>query len=80
MLSSHAYYLKTSQGGIPLYNTGNKADFDEMNTLGVINYQRLTHRYESTPSQAMARGMFGSKFVCLEYCFTKSLVKRVFKG
>lgn len=66
-LSSHAYYLKTSQGGVLLYNTGDKVDLDEMNTLGGIDYQLLTHRDESTPSQAMIREKFGCKLVCSEY-------------
>lgn len=64
MLSSHAYYLKTPQGGVLLYNTGDRTDLDEMKALAGIDYQLLTHRDESTPSQEMIRQQYGAKLVC----------------
>ena len=67
MLSSHAYYLKTPKGGVLLYNTGDRADLDEIDSLGGIDYQLLTHRDESAPSQKTIRERFHSKLVCSEY-------------
>ncbi len=67
MLSSHAYYLKTPKGGVLLYNTGDHIDLDEIDSLGGIDFQLLTHRDESSPSQKIIRERFNSKLVCSEY-------------
>lgn len=68
MLNSHAYFLQRpgSQGNVLFYNSGDAADLDEMEALGGIDHQLLTHRDEAGPSQARIRQRFGSALVCSE--------------
>ena len=64
ILNTHAYFLKRPDGNILFYNTGNNGDLREMEELGGIKYQLLTHRDEAAPSLVRIRDRFGSKLGC----------------
>lgn len=64
MLSSHAYFLTTNEGNFLLYNTANEQDLAQIETLGGIDYQLLTHRDEAAPSLSKIKQRFGSQLVC----------------
>lgn len=64
MLNTHAYFLTQSEGNVLFYNTGDDDDLRQMEELGGIKYQLLTHRDEAAPSLTRIRERFGSKMGC----------------
>lgn len=61
ILNTHAYFLLHEQGNILFYNTGSTTDLDQMDGLGGINYQFLTHRDEVGASLATIKNRFYAK-------------------
>ena len=61
MLNTHAYFLKRPEGNVLFYNTGNNGDLQQMEELGGVKYQLLTHRDEAAPSLTRIRDSFDSK-------------------
>ncbi|WP_196894829.1 MBL fold metallo-hydrolase [Aureivirga marina] len=45
-LSIRAYFLKTSEGNILFYNTKQEEDFEDIQDLGGLDYQFLSHCHE----------------------------------
>lgn len=64
ILSTHAYFLECRAGNILFYNTGNEDDLREMEELGGVAYQLLTHRDEAGPSQTRIGDRFGCRLGC----------------
>ncbi len=64
ILNTHAYLLRLPEGNALFYNTGNNADLDEIEALGGLQYQILSHRDEATPSLRRIRERFGSRLCC----------------
>lgn len=65
-LNTHAYFLKTDKGNALIYNSANKNDLDEIETLGGIDFQFLSHRDEIGSNLPRIRERFNSKLVCDE--------------
>lgn len=61
VLNTHAYFLQRKEGNILFYNTGASADLDQIEVLGGIDYQLLTHRDEVGGSLARIKERFNSK-------------------
>lgn len=69
MLNSHAYFLQrpAEQGGnVLFYNSGDNAELAEMEQMGGVSHQLLTHRDEAGPSLARIRQRFASTLVSSE--------------
>ncbi|MGY0216555.1 MBL fold metallo-hydrolase [Endozoicomonadaceae bacterium StTr2] len=64
MLNSHAYFLTRPEGNVLFYNTGNNQELDQMDELGGIRYQLLTHRDEAGASLNRIRDRFSSILCC----------------
>ena len=64
ILNTHAYLLRRPEGNALFYNTGNDADLDEIEALGGLQYQLLSHRDEAAPSLRRIRERFGSELCC----------------
>lgn len=65
-LSSHAYLLTRPEGNVLFYNTGFDADLDQIEALGGIRHNLLTHRDEAGPSLARIKARFGNTLGCSE--------------
>lgn len=61
VLNTHAYFLRRPGGNVLFYNTSNPDDLDDIEGLGGIRYQLLTHRDEASPSLNDIRDRFGSQ-------------------
>ncbi|QMU62202.1 MAG: MBL fold metallo-hydrolase [Gammaproteobacteria bacterium] len=61
ILNTHAYFLQREQGNVLFYNTGAAKDLAQMDELGDISYQLLTHRDEVGASLAEIKKRFNSK-------------------
>ncbi len=61
MLNTHAYFLQLEQGNILFYNTFYEKDLAQIETLGGIRYQILTHRDEVGDTLAPIKERFGSQ-------------------
>ncbi len=64
ILNSHAYLLTRPGGNVLFYNTGDDDDLAEIEALGGIRYQLLTHRDEAAPSLKRIAERFGSRLGC----------------
>ena len=64
ILNSHAYLLTRPDGNVLFYNTGDDGDLAEIEALGGIRYQLLTHRDEAAPSLKRIRDRFGARLCC----------------
>ena len=64
ILNTHAYFLRRPKGNVLFYNTGNNGDLDEVEELGGLQCQILSHRDEAAPSLRRIRERFGSKLCC----------------
>jgi hydroxyacylglutathione hydrolase len=61
ILNTHAYFLQRKQGNILFYSTGAAKDIDQMDELGGISHQLLTHRDEVGESLAEIKKRFNSQ-------------------
>lgn len=64
VLRTHAYFLTRDDGNVLFYNTGDEDDLDQMESLGGVSLQLLTHRDEAGPPQAVVRKRFGARLGC----------------
>ena len=64
ILNSHAYLLTRPDGNVLFYNTGDDGDLAQIEELGGIRYQLLTHRDEAAPSLKRISERFGSRLGC----------------
>ena len=64
ILNSHAYFLTRPDGNVLFYNTGDEGDLAQIEGLGGIRYQLLTHRDEAAPSLKRIRERFGCSLGC----------------
>ena len=61
ILNMHAYFLRRPEGNALFYNTGDAADLDEIEGLGGLRFQLLSHRDEAAPSLRRISERFGSQ-------------------
>ena len=66
IVNSHAYLLTKESGNVLIYNTGNENDLDEIEELGGIEFQLLTHRDEARTSLSRIKERFKSKLIFSE--------------
>lgn len=64
ILNSHAYLLTRPDGNVLFYNTGDEGDLAQIEKLGGIRYQLLTHRDEAASSLKRIAERFGSRLGC----------------
>ena len=64
ILNTHAYFLRRPEGNALFYNTGDDADLDEIEELGGLRFQLLSHRDEAAPSLRRISERFGSQLCC----------------
>lgn len=60
-LTTHAYLLTRDDGNILFYNTGHKHEIDEMDALGGVAYQYLSHQDELGETLIYTRERFNAK-------------------
>jgi glyoxylase-like metal-dependent hydrolase (beta-lactamase superfamily II) len=63
-VTSHAYLLVRDTGNILFYSAGLRDEHQQIQTLGGITYQYLSHRDEAGPALAEIKKLFGSKLCC----------------
>ena len=63
-LNTYAYLLIRETGNVLFYNTADSSDLDNIDTLGGISYQLLTHRDESGSSLQRIKERFCSRLGC----------------
>ena len=61
ILNTHAYFLQRKKGNILFYNTGASSDLDQIDELGGLSHQLLTHRDEVGASLARIKERFSSQ-------------------
>ncbi len=61
---THAYVLAAESGNVLIYNTKHLDELDEIEQLGGIRYQVLSHRDEVGESLAEVKNRFVSKLCC----------------
>jgi len=61
---SHAYYLKTNEANVLLYNTSNESDLTRIQRLGGVQYQLLSHRDETGASLNSIKSNLGASLCC----------------
>jgi hydroxyacylglutathione hydrolase len=61
---THAYYLRSTEGPVLLYNTSHADEIQSMAELGGIQYQLLSHRDEAGPSLVGIKAQFESTLCC----------------
>lgn len=64
---THAYFLKCEEGNVLIYNTSSESDIEQINELGGIKFQYLSHRDEIGDSLIKIRNKFGSSLCCHVY-------------
>ena len=65
-LNTHAYLIQRVQGNALFYNTSNEFDLQEIQELGGIVTQFVSHRHESGSSLKTIKSMFNSKLCASE--------------
>lgn len=60
-LTTRAYLLARSRGNVLFYNTGHAHEIENMDKLGGVAYQFLSHQDELGDSLNVIRGRFGAK-------------------
>lgn len=61
VLNTHAYLLQREHGNALFYNTGAAEDISQLEELGGVRYQLLSHRDEVGSPVAAIKARFGSK-------------------
>ena len=64
--NSYAYFLERKKGNILFYNTNNADDLNQIENLGGIKYQLLTHRDEAGSSLQRIKERFNTILACSE--------------
>lgn len=60
-LTTHAYLLTRDDGNVLFYNTGHLHELEQMEELGGVDYQYLSHRDELGDAIRVIRERFGAK-------------------
>ena len=63
-VTSHAYLLARDTGNVLLYSTGLPEEYEEIQKLGGITHQYLSHSDEAGPALAEIKKLFDSKLCC----------------
>jgi glyoxylase-like metal-dependent hydrolase (beta-lactamase superfamily II) len=63
-VTSHAYLLSRDTGNVLLYSTGLPEEYEQIQKLGGITHQYLSHSDEAGPALAEIKKRFGSKLCC----------------
>ncbi len=63
-LTTYAYLLVRESGNVLLYSSGNSEDHDQIEGLGGITHQFLSHRDEVGPPLAQIKERFGAQLCC----------------
>ena len=63
-VNSHAYLLVQESGNILFYSSDISGDFAQIESLGGIAFQYLSHRDEAGAPHAEIKRLFGSKLCC----------------
>ena len=74
-MQAFAYYLLSSEGNSLIYNGGSERDLNEIQELGGLNYQFLSHRDEISPHLKTIKNRFYSRLCCHKN--TQVLVEKV---
>ena len=65
-LNTHAYFIKRSEGNVLVYNTSNASDLRQIQALGGMATQFISHRHESGHSLGPIKAMFNSRLCASE--------------
>ena len=63
-LSTHSYFLKTDKGNVLIYSTSHHYELDEIEKLGGITHQLISHRDEMSSILVDIKKRFNSKLLC----------------
>jgi hypothetical protein len=63
-VNTHAYLLVQETSNVLFYSSGMRVDYPQIQSLGGIAYQYVSHRDEVGPALAEIKNLFGSKLCC----------------